>query len=73
MGLMLKHIFGGAVTPAQQAATIAYLQTHTLVDNIGRFFSGQAQVPQTDGTVKGFTGRGGKITSAEFTCGSTSC
>jgi len=68
MGLLLKHIFGGAVTPVQQAATTAYLQTHTLVDNVGRFFSAQAQVPQTDGTVKAFTGRGGKVTSAEFSC-----
>jgi hypothetical protein len=31
-------------------------------------FSAQVQVPQTDGTVKAFTGRGGKITSAEFSC-----
>lgn len=68
MGLLLKHIFGGSVTPTQQAATAAYLQTHTLVDNVGRFFSAQAQVPQTDGTAKAFTGRGGKITSAEFSC-----
>lgn len=68
MGLLLKHIFGGNVTPVQQAATIAYLQTHTLVDNVGRFFSAQAQVPQTDGTAKSFTGRGGKITSTEISC-----
>lgn len=68
MGLLLKHIFGGAVTPVQQAATVAYLQTHTLVDNVGRFFSAQVQVPATDGTVKAFTGRGGKITSTEISC-----
>jgi hypothetical protein len=68
MGLILKHVFGGTVTPTQQAATTAYLQTHTLVDNSGQKFSAQAQVPQTDGTVKAFTGQGGKITSAEFSC-----
>lgn len=68
MGLLLSHIFGGAISPVQQAATTAYLQTHVLIDNVGRFFDGQVQVPQTDGTVKAFTGRGGKITSAEFSC-----
>lgn len=69
MGLLLKHIFGGAITPVQQAATPAYLQTHLLIDNVGRMFSAQAQVPKTDGTLGTYTGRGGKITSAEWTCG----
>ncbi|GAA4358412.1 phage tail tube protein [Angustibacter luteus] len=69
MGLLLKHIFGGVVTPVQQAATTAYLQTHLLVDNAGRFFSAQAGVPMTSGTVYPSTGVGTKITDAEFSCG----
>ena len=36
MGILLQHIMGGTVTPVQQAATIAYLQTHPLADNVGK-------------------------------------
>ena len=35
MGLLLQTLMGTSVTPAQQAATIAYLQTHTLADTYG--------------------------------------
>lgn len=68
MGLLLSHIFGGAVAPVQQGASAAYLQTHPLVDNVGRFFSAQAGVPDTTGTVRPYTARGCKVLSAEFTC-----
>lgn len=68
MGLLLQHIMGGSAAPVQQAASTAYLQTHTLADNIGKMLSGQVNVPQRNGTAQPKTGKGGKITSAEFTC-----
>src|SRR5919108_2993637 len=37
MGLMLQALMGTTVTPVQQGATTAYLQTHTLADNVGKF------------------------------------
>lgn len=68
-GLILNHIFGTGGTPTQQASTAAYLQTHTLGDVIGKSLSAQAGVPNRAGTVVPHTGTGGKITSAEFSCG----
>lgn len=67
-GILLEQIFGGLVTPVKQGATVAYLQTHPLVDNVGRYVSAQQGTPQANGTVVPFSGIGGKITSAEFSC-----
>jgi hypothetical protein len=69
MGLLLQQIFGGVGTIAQQAASPAYLQTHPLADNVGRFLTAQNGVPDTTGTVRPYTGVGGKVTKAEFSCG----
>lgn len=69
MGLLLQHIFGGSATPTQQAATTAYLQAHALADNVGNYLTAQNGVPDTGGTVRPYTGKGGKVTSAEFSCG----
>jgi hypothetical protein len=69
MGKLWAGIFGAAVAPVQQAATAAYLQTHTLVDNVGRYLTMQAGVPDTGGTVRPYTLLGCKIMSAEFECG----
>lgn len=68
MGLLLKHIFGGAVTPVQQLATTAYLQTHVLVDRAGRSCTAQQGLPRRGGIVTPVSGFGGKILSAEFSC-----
>lgn len=68
MGLLLQHIFGGTVTPVQQGATAAYLQTHSLVDNVGKSLTVQSGIPDTGGTVRPYTFKGGKVTSAEFAC-----
>lgn len=69
MGLWLNHLFGGTVTPVQQAATTAYLQTHSLTDNYGKSLTIQTGVPDRTGTVRPYTATGCKITSAEFSCG----
>lgn len=65
-GLMLKHLMGTAPTPAQQAATPAYLQAFTFADNFGKFFTAQSAEPLTTGTNVVYTGTGGKVLSAEF-------
>jgi hypothetical protein len=68
MGLLLSHIFGSTPTVVQQGATAAYLQTHAIGDNVGKYLSVQAGVPDTAGTVRPYSFLGGKVTSAEFTC-----
>jgi hypothetical protein len=68
-GLMLAHLMGSSATPVQQAATAAYLQTHALGDNFGKYLTLQAGLSNTSGTVIPVTSLGSKITSAEFSCG----
>jgi len=68
-GMILQHLFGGSAVPVQQAATTAYLQTHTWTDNIGKGLTAQIGRPNTAGTVTPLTGIGGKITSAQISCG----
>ncbi|MFD7093397.1 phage tail tube protein [Streptomyces xanthophaeus] len=68
MGLLLQALMGTSVTPVQQAASIAYLQTHTLADSIGKFLTIQKGVPLTTGTVTDKTFLGCKVLSAEFSC-----
>lgn len=68
MGLIFQQLMGTSVTPAQQAATAAYLQTHVLADNVGKSMTVQLGVPDTTGVVRPYTGVGAKITSAEFAC-----
>ena len=65
-GTAFKHLFATTPTPAQQAATAAYLQAYTLADNFGRSVCAQAGVPLATGTVQPYTGTGGKITAIEL-------
>jgi hypothetical protein len=60
---------GTTVTPVQQAATAAYLQTHTLADVAGKSLTIQKGVPLTTGTVVDKTFLGCKVVGAEFSCG----
>lgn len=69
MGLLLQALMGTTVTPAQQATSTAYLQTHTLADTAGKSLTIQKGVPMTSGTVADYTALGCKVTSAEFSCG----
>jgi hypothetical protein len=68
MGLIVQALMGTTVTPVQQAATAAYLQTHTLADTAGKSLTIQAGIPLTTGTVTDKTYLGCKVTSAEFAC-----
>lgn len=69
MGHLLNGLMGGTVTPTQQAATTAYLQTHSLADPTGLFYTFQSGVPDLGGTVRPYTFLGSKITAIEWTCG----
>ena len=68
MGLLLQALMGTTVTPVQQGATAAYLQTHTLASVAGKSLTIQKGVPLTTGTVTDKTFVGCKIISAEFSC-----
>lgn len=68
MGLLLNGLLGGTVTPVQQGATAAYLQTHALADPFGKFFTMQAAVPDLGGTARPYTMLGAQVTSVEFSC-----
>ncbi|MEV6477618.1 phage tail tube protein [Streptomyces sp. NPDC051657] len=68
MGLLLQALMGTTVTPVQQGAGPAYLQTHTLADTAGKSLTIQKGVPLTTGTVTKKNVLGCKITSGEFAC-----
>ena len=68
MGHLLNGLMGGTVAPVQQGATTAYLQTHTLADPFGKFYTMQSGVPDLGGTARPYTFLGCQIDSAEFTC-----
>lgn len=69
MGLLLQALMGTTVTPVQQGAGPAYLQTHTLASTAGKSLTIQKGVPLTTGTVTDKTFLGCKVTSGEFSCG----
>lgn len=72
MGLLINQLIGGTVVPVKQAATTAYLQTHTLgssTDNFGKMFSAQSGIPDGAGVVHPYTFLGCKITKLELSCG----
>lgn len=67
IGQLLQAIMGGTSTIVQQAATAAWLQTHTLGDPL-KSLTVQAGVPYRGGTVYCEELQGAKVTSAEFSC-----
>ena len=67
IGLLLQAIMGGTSTCVQQAATTAWLQTHTLGEDL-KSLTVQAGVPYRGGTVYCEELTGAKVTSAEFSC-----
>jgi hypothetical protein len=69
MGLLLQALMGTTVTPVQQGAGAAYLQTHTLASTAGKSLTIQKGVPLTTGVVTDKTFLGCKVTSGEFACG----
>lgn len=68
MGLLLQTLMGTTVTPVQQGAGPAYLQTHTLADTAGKSLTIQKGVPLTTGVVTRKNVLGCKVTSGEFAC-----
>lgn len=68
MGLLIQALMGTSVTPVQQGAGPAYLQTHTLSDTAGKSLTIQKGVPLTSGTVTKKNFLGCKVTSGEFSC-----
>ena len=68
MGLLLNLIMGGTVAPVQQAASIAYLQSHALADTFGKMATAQSGVPLVGGSVVPQSALGCKVTSATFAC-----
>jgi hypothetical protein len=66
LGQLLQTLMGTTVVPVQQAATTAYLQTHTLADPKGKSLTLQAGIPNTAGTVLPYTFQGCKIDDATF-------
>lgn len=68
MGRLVNHALGGTSTIVQQAATAAYLQTHSLGSTLGMGLTIQKQLRDESNTVvQKFTMAGTKITSVEFT------
>ncbi|MEV8043567.1 phage tail tube protein [Streptomyces griseoluteus] len=68
MGLLIQALMGTTVTPVQQGAGPAYLQTHTLASVAGKSLTIQKGVPLTTGTVTDKSFLGCKVTSGEFSC-----
>jgi hypothetical protein len=72
MGVLFNNAIGGTVTPVQQGATTAYLQTHSLAvstNNFGKSLSLQTGIADVGGTSRPYTFLGGKITKFDLSCG----
>lgn len=68
-GLLLSQIFGDAPTPALVGgSSVAYSSTFAMKDNVGKSFTLQQNVPQTDGTLQTYSFLGTKVTDVEFQC-----
>lgn len=67
-GKFLNLLHGNTVTPAQQGATAAYLQTHNIGTTapIGKSLTMQIGKPDVAGVVQPFTYPGSKVTQAAF-------
>lgn len=69
-GALFQQLMGTTVTPAQQGATTAYLQTHTLNgDAAGKSLSIQLGIPRTTGVVDAYTYVGAKCIKGTFSAG----
>lgn len=69
LGHFLQGIMGGGGAPTQQAATAAYMQTHTLGNTNSNRYTIQSGVPDDGDTVRPYTFLGSKFTAIEFKCG----
>jgi hypothetical protein len=69
MGLLFQTLMGTTVTPVQQGATTAYLQTHSFGDPFGKSLTMQVGLPQRGGTVTPATLKGCKVSKIDLSCG----
>lgn len=67
-GFFLDLLHGNAVTPVQQGATAAYLQTHDLTGDPSKSATIQVGKPDTGGVVRPYDYLGAMVTSAGFAC-----
>jgi len=67
LGLIWQAITGGTSTSTNTTGSV-YTQTHALGDTYGKSLSFQTSRPTRAGTAVPATLKGGKITSAEFSC-----
>lgn len=68
MGMFLDLLHGNTVTPVQQGATTAWLQTHDITNDPGKSATVQVGKPDTGGTVRPFDYTGCMVTGATFSC-----
>lgn len=66
MGLLFKHMLGGSASSLLSGTT--YQQVFTPASLVGKGLTVQKLVPQRDGTLKPFTGNGGKIMNWTIAC-----
>lgn len=67
-GSILDLLHGNTVTPAQQAATTAYLQTHNLTGDPTKSITAQVGKPSTNGTVNPFEYPGSMLNAFTLSC-----
>lgn len=68
-GFWLDLLHGNTVTPVQQAATTAYLQTHNIgTTDPSKSATIQVGRPDSSGTVQPFTYTGAMVTGYSFSC-----
>lgn len=68
-GTLLDLLHGNTVTPVQQGATAAYLQTHNIgITDPSKSATVQIGTPGTDGTIRVFEYPGSMVTAFKFEC-----
>jgi hypothetical protein len=67
-GHIIDLLHGNTVTPVQQGATTAYLQTHNLTGDPTKSITAQVGKPDVGGTVRPFEYTGGMVNSFTLGC-----
>lgn len=68
MGRFLQMLMGATATPVIISGS-SYTQTHTLSDNVGKYATIQAGIPDAGGTIRPYTFTSCKVLQADFHCG----
>lgn len=67
-GTIMDLAHGNTVTPVQQGATTAYLQTHNLTNDPTKSATIQVGKPSVDGVIRPFEYAGSMLTGINFAC-----